>query len=133
GSDPFADLNPCTLLDQALKDESYKPAAPSSGDPKHACDVDKPSFGGVTLVLQAGQTYDSSIGDPSKAHSGKVNGRASIHIREHLGSTGDCDIQMEVKPGSRAVVIVSVVSGKTDEACTYAGSAATKIEPLLPK
>ena len=133
GSDPFASLSPCTLLNEALKDEGYPPATPNSGDPKHACEVNKPTYGGVGLQLQAGRNYKDNIGDPSKSRVGDVNGRTAVQVKERLGSKGACEIFMEVKPGSRAIVLVTLVSRNTDEACSYAGQEATKIEPLLPK
>ncbi len=102
GDDPFASLNPCTLLDQALKDEGYPAAVPSSAD-------------------------------PSKARTGDVNGRQAVQVKGRLGSKGACEIFMDVKSSSRAIVVVTLVSRNTDEACTYAGQEATKIEPLLPK
>jgi hypothetical protein len=132
GSDPFANLSPCTLLDQALKDEGYPAAAPNSGDPRHACEVSKPVYGGVGLQLQAGRNYED-IGDPSKGRTGDVNGRSAVQVKERLGSKGDCEIFLDVRPNSRAIVLVTLVNRNTDEACTYAGQEATKIEPLLPK
>jgi len=133
GDDPFASLNPCTLLDQALKDEGYPAAVPSSADPKHTCDLNKPSYGGVGLQLQAGRKYEENLGDPSKARTGDVNGRQAVQVKGRLGSKGACEIFMDVKSSSRAIVVVTLVSRNTDEACTYAGQEATKIEPLLPK
>jgi len=133
GSDPFASLSPCTLLDQALKDEGYPAAAPNSGDPRHACEVSKPVYGGVGLQLQAGRNYKENIGDPSKGRTGDVNGRPAVQVKERLGSKGDCEIFLDVSPNSRAIVLASLVNRNTDEACIYAGQEATKIEPLLPK
>jgi hypothetical protein len=132
-ADPFVGMSPCTLLDQALAGEGFPPAAPNSADPKHACSTNKPPFGTVALTLQPGQTLAGSVTDPSKAHTGDVNGRPAIEERERVGAKGGCDVSMEVKPDSRAVVVATLVSRNTDEACTYAGQAATKIEPLLPK
>jgi hypothetical protein len=133
GGDPFASLSPCTLLDQALKEEGFPPAAPSSGDPKHACSFNKPPFGTVGLSLQANRGLDDNIDDPSKGRTGDVNGRTSIEVRERLGDKGACEIFMKIEPNSRAILVVNLVSRDTAEACTYAGQAATKIEPLLPK
>lgn len=133
GSDPFASLSPCTLLDEALKDEGYPPATPNSADPKHACSFNKPPYGSVGLVLQAGRSYDQDIGNPSGAQTGDVNGRPAIQIPENIGAKGNCDIHLKVGTTSRAIVVITLVSRNTDEACTYANQVTTKIEPLLPK
>lgn len=133
GSDPFASLSPCTLLNEGLKDEGYPPATPNSGDPKHSCSFDKPPFGSVGLSLQANRGLEENIDDPSKGRTGDVNGRTAIEVRERLRSKGACEIFMKVGPNSRAILGVNLVSRDTAEACTYAGQAATKIEPLLPK
>ncbi len=132
-TDPFAGLSPCTLLDQAVKGEGYPPATISSGDSRHACNVDKPPYGSVGLQLQPGQKYQEIVGDSGNARTGDVNSRPAIQVRERLGNKGACEVFMEVKPGSRAIVGINLVSRNTDEACTYAGQEATKIEPLLPK
>src|SRR5947208_5803648 len=116
-NDPFAAVSPCTILDQALGGEGYPAAAPDLADPKHSCSVDKPSYGTVALSLQAGQTYEQNIPDPSKAHTGDVNGRPAVQIPERLGDKGACDIAMEVKPGSRATVVIVLLSRNTTEAC----------------
>ncbi|MEC3978581.1 DUF3558 family protein [Amycolatopsis sp. H20-H5] len=132
-TDPFLNSNPCTILDQALAGEGYPTAVPSSADPKHACSFNKPTYGTVGLLLQAGQTIDEGIPDPSKARTGHVKDRRAIQVRENVGAKGDCMNKIEVKPNSRAIVVVTLVSRDTDEACTYANQASAKIEMFLPK
>jgi hypothetical protein len=85
------------------------------------------------LALQNGQTIDQNIADPSKAFGGDLNGRPAIQVREGIGAKGDCMVKMEVKPNSRALVIINLRTGTTDEACRVSNDVATKIEPLLPK
>lgn len=130
---PFSSFNSCTVLDKALSGQGFPAGNPSIADPKQACDTKKPTYGGVTLDLVNGKTIDQNGEDPSKVQTGNVNGRRSIRITESLGSQGDCEVQMEVKPNSLAAVIASLAAGTTADACNFADDVATKVEPLLPK
>lgn len=132
-SNPFINSNPCTILDQALAGEGFPTAAPNIADPEHACSFNKPPYGTVGLLLQAGQTIEENIADPSKARTGHVHERRAIQIRENVGAKGDCMNTIEVKPNSRASIVVTLVSRNTDEACAAVNDASAKIEPLLPK
>ena len=129
---PFAGMNPCTVLDQAAAGQGYPAAHPSTADSNRSCASDKPGDSTVGVALQNGQRFDQNISNPSKAVTGDVNGRPAIQEREPIGAVGQCSITMEVKPSSRA--LVSLSGGKTtDEACQLVNAIATKLEPLLPK
>jgi hypothetical protein len=129
GADPFARLNPCQILDQALTGQGYSAAKRSDADAAHNCDAKKTDYGVIGLALQPGQT----IVDPRKAVTGDVNGRPAVQEREALGGTGSCDVSMEVAPNSRATVLVTLQTAGTDEACRLVNDVSTKVEPLLPK
>jgi hypothetical protein len=134
---PFAGFNQCTILDQALVGEGFPPAAPALVRSKETCDTQKLTSGdtpGMTvgLSLQAGQNYKDNVGNPSQASEGKVNGRPAVEEREPLNSSGQCGVWLEVKPNSRALVLVSSGSD-TPTACKKVEEVAAKIEPLLPK
>ncbi|MGW7531971.1 hypothetical protein [Amycolatopsis sp. NPDC054798] len=133
---PFAARNQCALLDQILTGRGYPKAIPSVADSKRSCVTQKPGDGPdagvVGLTLQDGQRYTDNIANPSKAHSGNVNGRPLIEEREPLGSSGSCVIKLAVATTSRAILDVTNGSD-TDVACKAAESLATKLDPLLPK
>jgi hypothetical protein len=131
-SNPFGDRDPCKLLDQVLAGQGYAAAKRSDADAAHNCDTKKTDYGVVGLALQPGQTINQTITDPSKAVTGDVNGRAAVQERDALGGTGSCDVSMEVKPNSRATVLVTLQTASTDEACQLANDISTKVEPLLP-
>jgi hypothetical protein len=130
---PLSSLDSCTLLDEALSGQGFPAGIPSIADPKQSCDTKKADYGGVALDLVNGKTIDQNGEDPSKVQAGDVNGRRSIRIIESLGSQGDCEIQMEVKPNSLAAIVASLRSGTTADACNFADNVAAKVEPLLPK
>jgi hypothetical protein len=65
------------------------------------------------------------------ASPGTVGTRSAIEEAEPIGAKGDCDVSIEVKPDSRAVIGIS--SGGTDQACKLAENLADKLEPLPPK
>ena len=134
---PFTGFNQCTILDQALAGEGFPPAAPALVRSKETCDTQKPTSGNtpgltVGLSLQAGQNYKDNVGNPSQASEGKVNGRPAVEEREPQNSSGQCGVWMEVKPNSRALVLVSSGSD-TPTACQKVEDVAAKIEPMLPK
>jgi hypothetical protein len=126
---PFAGMNPCNVLDQALAGQGYPASVPTTADSKRSCATNKRTTGtdgiDVALSLQDGQAVDPGVGD--------VNGRHAIQERDRLGGTGSCDVQMEVKPNSRALVLITLRTGSTDEACAVSNDVSPRIEPLLPK
>ncbi|WP_244210945.1 DUF3558 family protein [Amycolatopsis kentuckyensis] len=134
---PFAGLNPCTMLDQALAGQDFPPATPTIARSKESCGTNKLASGNtpgvdVALSLQAGQSYRDNVGNPSQASEGKVNGRPAVEEREPEHSSGQCGVWLDVKPQSRALVLVSS-SSDTARACQLVGDIAAKVEPLLPK
>lgn len=136
-ANPFASLNPCSLLDQAIAGEGFPPATPTVADAKESCAANKPRSGDVSpvdvaLSLQPGRGYKNNVSNPSQASEGKVNERAAVEVREPRASPGQCGIWLEVKPSSRAFVLVTSGSD-TANSCKLVEGFAEKIEPLLPK
>ncbi|WP_410595166.1 DUF3558 family protein [Amycolatopsis sp. lyj-23] len=134
---PFAGLSPCTVLDQALAGQGFPKAQPMVADTKNSCRSSKPTSGDtpgvdVGLSFQAGQGYKDNVGNPSQASEGQVNGRPAVEEREPLNAKGQCDVWLEVKPKSRAFVLLASGSD-TARACQLVGDVAAKVEPLLPK
>ncbi|MFJ1760137.1 DUF3558 family protein [Amycolatopsis sp. NPDC088138] len=133
---PFGDMKPCTTLDALLRDQGYPAAVPTAADSARTCTAVKKVGDDsirVSLSLHAGQTINENIADPSKASTGTVNDRPAVQEREPIGAKGQCDVKMEVKPKSRAIVAVTLGVGTTDQACTDVNDLATKFEPMLPK
>jgi uncharacterized protein DUF3558 len=136
-NNPFASLNPCSLLDQALAGGGFPPAIPTVADAKESCVANKPRAGDVSpvdlaLSLQPGRGYKNNISNPSQASEGKVNDRAAVEVREPRQSPGQCGIWLDVKSTSRAFVLVTSGSD-TANACKLVEGFTEKIEPLLPK
>ena len=135
-SSPLKNLPPCTTLDQVVSGQGFAAAVPTVADAQHSCRVHKDTQGStagvdISLSLQDGRSYKDNIQNPSQASAGTVGPRAAIEEAEPIGAKGDCDIAIEVKPNSRAIIGVS--SEDTDQACKLAESLADKLEPLLPK
>ncbi|MDT7802166.1 MAG: hypothetical protein QOI78_5599 [Actinomycetota bacterium] len=132
---PFGDMKPCASLDELLRGQGYPAALPTAADSAHTCTTVKKVGDDsirVSLSLHAGQTINENIADPSKASTGTVNDRPAVQEREPIGAKGQCDIKMEVKPKSRAIVAVTLGVGTTDQACTDVNDLATKFERMLP-
>jgi hypothetical protein len=124
-------------LDQALASDGFPAAIPTVADAKESCAANKPRAGDVSpvdvaLSLQPGRGYKNNVSNPSQASDGKVNERAAVEVREPRQSPGQCGIWLEVKPASRAFVLVTSGSD-TANACKLVEGFAEKIEPLLPK
>ncbi|MEV4056596.1 DUF3558 family protein [Amycolatopsis sp. NPDC049688] len=133
---PFAGLNPCTMLDQALAGEGFPKAEPAVADPTHSCRTSKPTSGDtpgqdVGLVLQAGGNYKDNVNNPAQASDGKVNGRPAVEEQEPLHVAGQCAVRFQVRD-SRALLSISFGSD-TAGACKKVEDVAPKVEPLLPK
>ena len=64
-----------------------------------------------------------------------VNGRKARKIpgSTQAGTNRMCEFGLEIGPSSRALIIVTMVSGTTEEACQIADQAAQVFEPKLPK
>jgi hypothetical protein len=133
---PLKNMSPCATLDKVVTGQGFAPAVPTIADSQHSCRVDKKTQGDVegvdiSLSLHDGQSYKINIQNPSQASRGTVGPRAAIEEAEPLGSTGQCDVSIEVKPNSRAT-IGAAYSSDTDKACKLVESLAEKLEPLLP-
>jgi hypothetical protein len=126
-------MNSCTVLDKALAGQGYPAGVPGDVDAKRSCDTEKSGYGTVSVSLQNGQKTEENVSDPSKASTGDVNGRPSIQIREGIGAKGQCEIRMTVEPDSRALVLVTLRTGTTDEACQASNDIAPRVETQLPK
>jgi hypothetical protein len=133
GNTPLAGMSPCATLDKALTGQGFPPSTPTVADPEHGCATDKPQVGGLSLLLQDGQSINENLTDPSKTQTGTVHERAAILEPGFLGTSSGCAVDMEVKPKSRAVVVGTLSTGTTDQACTFTRAAAEAVEPLLPK
>lgn len=136
-NNPFAGLSPCTVLDQALAGQDFPQAQPMVADKKNSCRSSKPTSGDVPgvdvgLSFQASRGYKENVGNPSQASEGNVNGRAAVEEREPLDAKGQCNVWLEVKPDSRAFVLLTSGSD-TAKACQLVEGITAKIEPLLPK
>ena len=136
-NNPFSGMSSCSILDQALAGQGYPKAEPLVANPKQACRATKPTSGNtpgvdVGLSLNPGRGYKENVGNPSQASEGKVNGRPAVLEREPENSAGQCNVWLEVKPNSRAFVLLA--SGTdTAKACQMVEDIAAKVEPLLPK
>jgi hypothetical protein len=135
--DPFSGVSSCSILDQALAGQGYPKAEPLVANPKQGCRTTKPASGDtpgvdVGLSLNPGRGYKENVGNPSQASEGQVNGRPAVLEREPENSPGQCDVWLEVKPNSRAFVLLASGSDTT-KACQLVEDVAAKVEPLLPK
>jgi uncharacterized protein DUF3558 len=135
--DPFAGMSSCAILDQALAGQGYPKAEPLVANPKQGCRSSKAASGDtpgvdVGLSLNPGRGYKENVGNPGQASEGKVNGRPAVLEREPENSPGQCDVWLEVKPHSRAFVLLASGSD-TARSCQLVEDIAAKVEPLLPK
>ena len=136
-TDTFASLSPCKILDQALAGQGFPAATPTVADAKESCRSSKTTVGStpgmdVGVSLQPGRNYQDNVTNPSQASTGTVHDRPAIEEREPQHSPGQCAVRLDVKPNSRALVLVSS-SADTDTACKAVEGLAEKVEPLLPK
>ncbi|MGW4061852.1 DUF3558 family protein [Amycolatopsis sp. NPDC004747] len=134
---PFSGVSSCSILDQALAGQGFPKAEPLVANPKEGCRASKPTSGNtpgvdVGLSLNPGRGYKENVGNPSQASEGNVNGRPAVMEREPENSPGQCDVWLEVKPNSRAFVLLASGSD-TAKACQLVEDIAAKVEPLLPK
>ena len=129
-ANPFDGVNPCTTLDQILNGEGFPAATPTVADAQHSCRSQNVIPGNPTAVdgalsLQAGQRYDESADNPTQVRPGHVQKHAAIEVPTPLGSAGQCEVHIEVKPSSRALLIVGSGSD-TANACKLAEKYADK-------
>lgn len=135
-ANPFAGVDACTILDQALAGQGFPPGVPAVAAAEHSCRTSKPTSGDTPgidlgLVLQAGGNYRDNVNNPDKASDGKVNGRPAIEEQEPLRAKGQCAIRFQVRD-SRALFSLTFGSD-TAAACKKIEELAPKVEPLLPK
>jgi hypothetical protein len=132
--DPFAGVNLCALVDQGVAGQGFPPA---QVDPdiksKRQCITKKPELGTVGIVVQVNVPYNSYFTAGASTKTGSVNDRPAVQVAGGTDDPFGCDIYMEVKPNSRAIVGDTLSTGTADDACVTARQIATKIEPLLPK
>jgi len=64
-----------------------------------------------------------------------INGRQAKKIpgNEQAGTNGMCDVGLDTGPNSRVLIVVTMISGTTEQACQFADQTAQLIEPKLPK
>lgn len=93
----------------------------------------KPSAGTTGILFNTGAAFDQNITNPAKTKRAHVNTRQAIEQREPLGSTGDCDVTMEVAEKSSVSIIATNPEGDTEESCSRAEKLSEKLEALLPK
>jgi hypothetical protein len=132
-SNVFGSLKACPVLDKALEGQGFTPAVAEQAGGDNGCKAGKVRTATVGVTLQPDAGIDDLNADPSKVHSGHINGRPAKQIREAIGAKGDCMIVIEVTKTSRAIVTASMSTGTTEEACALATSIAEKVEPQLPK
>jgi hypothetical protein len=121
------------MLDQALAGQGYPASTPDTADPEHACDTVKPGYGTLGVNLQDGQSYNSHLGDAKQTQEGHVRNRRAVLSKGILQTSAGCEVSMEVKPNSRAIVDAALSSGTLDQACTDARKLAEEVDLLLPK
>ncbi|SNR68779.1 Protein of unknown function [Haloechinothrix alba] len=130
--DPLDGLEACDLLDDALEGEGFPPGEVETAGGENGCMSSKSGTGTAGLDLQPGYVYDEFVFDKEKLHLGTVNQRHAMQIRDAIGAGGSCNVSMEVRPDSRAVVGVNMRHGDTDEACAFVEELAERLEPMLP-
>ncbi|MGH3518511.1 MAG: DUF3558 family protein [Haloechinothrix sp.] len=132
GEDPFAGIDRCEILDQALEGEGLPPGEVATVVREKGCDVDKRRSMSLGFVLDSGARYDEVQADPSEVFDGAVNGRPAVLVKfKHVER--DCAISMQVTAESHAFLVVALYEGTREEACGFATKVMGKIEPQLPK
>ncbi|MEU4666517.1 hypothetical protein AB0F91_00790 [Amycolatopsis sp. NPDC023774] len=119
-------------MDQAIAGQGFPPSTPTLADPEHACETEKPGYGSVGLDLQDGQSYDAAFSNTSQLQKGNVRNRQAFLEPAINHGTGGCAVSMEVKPKSRALVVLTLSSGSTDQACLDARKVSEAVDLLLP-
>jgi len=134
---PIADIDPCTLLtpdertqlgglgEGERKDLLGAPGCSWLASGKHRIGIDLNDKLGINDLKDPGGTSIDLT----------VNGRKARKIpgNKQAGTTGMCEFGLEIGPSSRALIIVTTVTGPTEEACQIADQAAQVFEPKLPK
>ncbi|MEV0070092.1 hypothetical protein [Amycolatopsis sp. NPDC050768] len=129
---PLAGMSSCKTLDQAVAGQGFPASTPTLADPEHACESLKAGYGTVGLDLQDGQSYDTSFSNTDQLVSGNVRKRRAFLEPGINHGTGGCGVSMEVKPKSRALVVLTLSSGSTDQSCIGARKVAEAVDLMLP-
>ena len=133
---PIADIDPCTLLTPT---ERTQLGNLGEGERK--------DLGGIGCAWSAGPSHrvaivlSDKLGLDEVAKPGEevidyaVNDRRAKKIpgNKQAGTTGMCDIGLEIGPSARALIVVTMGYGTTEEACQIADQAAQVFEPKLPR
>lgn len=129
----FEEIRACDVLNKALTGEGFPPGQTEKAGGENGCDSTKPQFGTVGVTLQPDQGIDDLNANPSKMFDGTIHDRPAVQIREGLDSSGDCSVAIAVGANSRALVVSSLSTSSTEEACKFITEVAEKVEPQLPK
>ena len=133
---PITDIDPCDLL---TPDERSQLGGLDEGK--------REDLGGIGCTWGASGSHRTSVTlsdklgiqdlqDPGGTSVEiTVNGRKARKIpgNKQAGTTGMCELGLEIGPHARALIISGTVSGTTEEACQIADQTAQLIEPKLPK
>ncbi|WP_033295361.1 hypothetical protein [Amycolatopsis jejuensis] len=130
---PLVGMSACLTLDKALTGQGFPAASLSTADPEHACSTLKHNVGTYGLTLQDGQTIEENIDHPDRTETGHVRERRAILERNLNGTELGCAVRMEVPPRSRAIAVVALATGTTEQACDAVRRLAESVELLLPK
>lgn len=133
-NNPLSSLDPCKVIDQAVTGQGYPPGQSSKVVLNQGpnCETQKSGIGTDSILFQDGLTIDANLPTSGQISRGTINNRRAAQAREALGLKDSCSVAMEVKPNSRAIVIVTLTTGTTDQACQAANDLAIKVDPLLP-
>lgn len=127
----FTSVKSCEFLDQS---HAAALGFKSSGSVIHedssenSCDWNQAQFGDLQVVLEP-LLYSKLNGLGNPVNDVTIADRPGKIV---LDPVGGCDLAIEATSGSRAHIIVSLLSGGGDAACSIAKQAAQDIAPKLP-
>jgi len=128
GTDVFAGMNACRVLDQLLAGQGFDPGENKSA--RNECTANKSRYGGYSLALDPVQGLaDFRENNPGAAQI-RINDRPGLYIYD----TGFqlCALAIEITEQSRVLVIASMINSPQDQTCHNAKSLAERLEPSLP-
>ncbi|GAB3576127.1 hypothetical protein GCM10027445_39700 [Amycolatopsis endophytica] len=133
GSDVFAGLDACQLLDQLNAGQGFAPGENKSR--RNQCTASKPGFATYGLALDSVQGLSEFDAANAGATSISVNGRDGMQADIPVGG---CAVAVGVGVGvgehARALVLVTMERASEDaHGCPNARAFAEKVEPLLPQ
>ena len=134
---PIADIDPCSLLTSTERMQIGGLTEGERQDLAGGVGCSWLASGSHSIILDLNgklglQSLDDSTGTSVDL---TVNGRKARKIpgSTQAGTNRMCEFGLEIGPSSRALIIVTMVSGTTEEACQIADQTAQAIEPKLPK